>query len=317
MTNSQPIWLLVSVALGGLIVGLVAGWASALLLVRRRPARQRTVAAVPSIVGAGRRASDIDRMMAIVPAALYRVENLHTGKPPEFRFFNERIHDLVGYTKSEIESDPALWAELMHPDDRSRYEESEVSEVMRSQRSVLEHRFRHKDGQYRWIRRYVWHVYDHANALRETIGCAVDITDLKNAEEKLRQFLDGSPDPVITTNARGQIVRANAQAQRVFGYPQEALIGHDFAILVAGESNERVMRHFERFAAESKADENREAAVFNCRSKSGSTFPAEIRISQIVTDRERLFAIAIRDVSDRREPDVHPANTDSNEAVGQ
>jgi PAS domain S-box-containing protein len=194
---------------------------------------------------------------------------------------------------------------------------------MKAERTVLEHRFLHKDGHYRWIRRYVWHVYDHAAALRETLGCAVDITELKSAEEQLRRFVDGGPDPVITTNSRGQIVRSNAQAQHVFGYPQDALIGHDFSILVADESKSLAMQCIELLAVAPDSDESQdtaesdEAMELHWRSIAGSTFTGGIRVRTIVIAREKQFAISVHGASRRSGPVVEPATTESRDGAGQ
>ncbi len=45
-----------------------------------------------------------------------------------------------------------------------------------------------------------------------------DLTELKQAEEKFRAFVEAAPDAMIIHDAQGKIVVINAQAERMFGY---------------------------------------------------------------------------------------------------
>ncbi|MGB9294721.1 MAG: PAS domain S-box protein, partial [Pseudolabrys sp.] len=84
----------------------------------------------------------------------------------------------LGWSEAELLGNTSQW--LLHPDDRekTRAEISQLAAGHATQR--FEVRFRHKDGSYRWLS---WKaVQDHGRIY----AMARDVTDLKNAENKLR-----------------------------------------------------------------------------------------------------------------------------------
>ena len=84
----------------------------------------------------------------------------------------------LGWSEAELLGNTSQW--LLHPDDRekTRAEISQLAAGHVTQR--FEVRFRHKDGSYRWLS---WKaVQDHGRIY----AMARDVTELKNAENKLR-----------------------------------------------------------------------------------------------------------------------------------
>ena len=62
-----------------------------------------------------------------------------------------------------------------------------------------------------------------------------DMTECKRAEEKLRAVVDAAPNAMIITDGEGRIVQVNRQAEHLFGYPREELVGSPVEILVPGQ----------------------------------------------------------------------------------
>jgi PAS domain S-box-containing protein len=95
----------------------------------------------------------------------------------------------LGYEEHEIGSDLFEWESRVHPDDLGPAQEK-LRACCEDGRLdyVAEFRMRHKDGSYRWI-------YARAEVLRDVfggathmLGCHVDITGLKLAEEEQRRL---------------------------------------------------------------------------------------------------------------------------------
>ncbi|MGA8966896.1 MAG: PAS domain S-box protein [Pseudolabrys sp.] len=84
----------------------------------------------------------------------------------------------LGWSEAELLGNTSQW--LLHPDDRekTRAEISQLAAGHATQR--FEVRFRHKDGSYRWLS---WKAVQDQGRI---YAMARDVTDLKNAENKLR-----------------------------------------------------------------------------------------------------------------------------------
>ena len=85
----------------------------------------------------------------------------------------------LGWVESDLLGKSSQW--LLHPDDRekTRVETRQLAAGIRTVR--FESRFRHKDGSYRWI------AWKAAAALGHIYGTGRDVTDLKVAENELRE----------------------------------------------------------------------------------------------------------------------------------
>src|SRR3954466_6499768 len=110
-----------------------------------------------------------------------RIENSH---PTLVNFWES-----LGYDSRTAPADfPSLVALTMHPDDQGRAGR-EIQEFLVSDRRVFETeaRARHKDGSDRWHLTRGVAVRDPTGKAVRFIGTSTDITDLKRAEEALRQ----------------------------------------------------------------------------------------------------------------------------------
>ena len=96
---------------------------------------------------------------------------------------------VTGFSPEEFQSDSWLWHRIIHPDDQKRVVEN-VSGMMRERTPVtIEHRMIRRDGAVRWVRNKQVPRYDAAGQLVSYDGLVSDITDRKEAEEKVRMVL--------------------------------------------------------------------------------------------------------------------------------
>src|SRR5580658_8151596 len=115
-----------------------------------------------------------------------------------------------------------------------------------------------------------------------------------------RDLLEAAPDAIIVVNQSADIVLVNAQAEKLFGYRREELIGQPAKMLVSENFRDQHSHEHSRFLA---APQERPAMgrldLFGLR-KDGTEFPIEIRLSPLDTKEGVLVSSAIRDISDRR-----------------
>jgi two-component system CheB/CheR fusion protein len=101
------------------------------------------------------------------------------------------MFEVLGHHPEEVPPLPDWWEGQVHPDDRaSRLRQFQEAADAGHRHITMRYRMRHKDG--RWL-----HVEDRAVLVKgeagqylKMHGCTVDVTDLKEAEERLRRLND-------------------------------------------------------------------------------------------------------------------------------
>ena len=140
---------------------------------------------------------------------------------------------ITGYTTEEINQLPLGFASLVLPDDLAPIVAWQP--VLREQRTAtVEYRLRCKDGSLRWLRDYM-RIESGAESDQDLhlIGAVQDITERKQAEDKLREserrfstIFHSSPISIILTRiADGCIIDANAALLKLFGYGRDEVLG--------------------------------------------------------------------------------------------
>jgi hypothetical protein len=125
------------------------------------------------------------------------------------------------------------------------------------------------------------------------------LDEREQAEFRFRQLFDTAPDAMIAVEWDGSVTMANTQAVRTFGYPAGEFIGRGVATLVPEESREALEQERIRYFAHPDTQSLVSGLRMSGRRRDGSTFPAEITLSAMPTERGQLVTAAIRDVSER------------------
>ncbi|MGD0082400.1 MAG: PAS domain S-box protein, partial [Acidimicrobiales bacterium] len=107
------------------------------------------------------------------------------------------------------------------------------------------------------------------------------------ADSTLVGLLDAAPDAMLAVDEAGLIVLANAQAERLFDYRREELIGRPVELLVS--------------IADPKFRPRATGLQMAGRRHDGSEFLTEISLSTMATDAGLLISATIRDATERIE----------------
>ena len=118
-----------------------------------------------------------------------------------------------------------------------------------------------------------------------------------------------APDAMLLTDAQGQIVRINAQAEQLFGYTRHELVGQAIEVLLPAHLRGQHPALREGFAAAPMA--RRMSVDVQARRKDGSACEVAVTLNQIQTADGCLFVSAFRDIGWRKaaETDLRIAAT--------
>lgn len=125
-----------------------------------------------------------------------------------------------------------------------------------------------------------------------------DIGWIKKRETVYQALLEASHDAIVGVDAEGVIKVVNAQAEKLFGYERDELIGRLVETLVPvrdkGAQSDGQNSPFTHRTTMSMGAGTQPTA----RHKDGGEFPVDIALSSLETD-EGIIGIALRDISDQ------------------
>jgi PAS domain S-box-containing protein len=133
---------------------------------------------------------------------------------------------------------------------------------------------------------------EHAATLQEEL--------MRAGEAKFRGLLDSAPDGIVIVDGQGFIVLVNSQAQRMFGFTTEELLGQPVEILLPEAARGRHAAHREAYGANPTTRPMGMGIELSGRRKDGSEFPVEISLSPLRTKDGLLITSDIRDISERK-----------------
>jgi PAS domain S-box-containing protein len=133
------------------------------------------------------------------------------------------------------------------------------------------------------------------------IAAVRDITERKRAEAKFRSLLEAAPDAIVGVNPDGLIALVNTQAEALFGYERNQLIGKPVELLVPGAASNIHSPNPNPGFRDPRTRSVEAWIPLPGRRADGSEFPAEVSLTSIETEEGLLVCAAIRDVSERVE----------------
>lgn len=150
-------------------------------------------------------------------------------------FASDNLTKALGYSPEEFVGDPRFWADRIHPDDRERVF-AELRRLFEGGTYEHEYRFLHKDGTYRWMRDALEVIRDADGQPVELIGCWIDITDHKVAEEALAKaelyyrtiFQEAGVGVAQIDSQTGQFLKVNRKYCEIVGLTEDEMVAETF-----------------------------------------------------------------------------------------
>ena len=125
----------------------------------------------------------LEFLLSSTPAVIYSAKA--TGDH-DATFISNNITQTLGYRPEEFVNESSFWVDGIHPDDRARVVAT-LPQLFEHGAHILEYRFRHQDGTYRWMQDDARLVRNATGDPLEIIGSWIDITERKQAEDRLAE----------------------------------------------------------------------------------------------------------------------------------
>ncbi|MEG4806573.1 PAS domain S-box protein [Microcoleus sp. F8-D3] len=255
-------------------------------------------------------------------------------------YYSPRWWGILGYEPGELEGAPDLWQQRMHPDDLDRVNQFLQQQITNGIESYeVEFRLLHKQEHYVPVISRGFILRNDRGTPVRISGTNTDLTELKKAEEQLRQLnqqleakvaertqelwqvnslqraiLDGADYSIISTDLTGIIQTFNTAAERMLGYSAAEMVGkvtpaiiHDVSEVIdraaslSVELGQDVPPGFEVFVAKARQGIISEEEWSYIR-KDGSRFPVSLSITALKDANHQIigFLGIAKDISARK-----------------
>ena len=261
------------------------------------------------------------RLLELAPDAMILVDR--TGR---MTLVNSQTQRLFGYTEAELLGQPV---EMLVPDGvraghaahRAVYAAAPRTRAMGSGLSLAGRR---KDGTEFPVEISLAPMETEDGLL--VMSAIRDVTERKQAEgalrtseAKFRRLLELAPDAIVIVDRDGRMTLVNSQAQRLFGYAEQEMLGQPVELLVPDRVRGGHVAHRARYMAEPRTRPMGSGLALAGRRKDGTEFPVEISLAPMDSEDGMLVISVIRDVTDRRaaENRISTLNSDLERRVAE
>jgi PAS domain S-box-containing protein len=191
-------------------------------------------------------------------------------------WFNDGFRSFAGRSVRRMNGE--VWVESVHPDDRE-LRVATWTRALREHRSTqVLYRMRRHDGAWRWLQDSGVPRFDDDGTFAGYVGTCIDITDLKQAADRMTAVVHSAPNAIVLADATGRVTLANPEAEHCFGYPPGELVGIRLEALV--DTVDGIRRG---------------------RRRDGTVFPVDVGTSAVETPEGSCVLASIVDVTDREE----------------
>lgn len=164
-----------------------------------------------------------------------------------------------------------------------------------------------KDGSRFWAHWVITAVRDEEGELLGFVNLSRDLNEQKRAQDELRRSeerfhnaIESAPNAMLMVNRGGRIEMLNLQAEVVFGYSRDELLGQPIEMLIPERFRGRHSGHRMSYFAKPEARPMGAGRDLYALKKDGSEFPVEIGLSPIETQDGLMVLASVIDITGRK-----------------
>jgi PAS domain S-box-containing protein len=226
------------------------------------------------------------------------------NKEGKIAYVNNQTEKLFGYTKSEL---IGQFVEILipqryspkHPDFRNNFFSTPSTRSMGAGRELFAIR---KDKEEFPIEIGLNPLVTVEGTL--VLASIIDITERKKAEERFRLVVESAPNAMILVNAAGNITMVNKQAEAMFEYDRQELVGNKVEMLLPERFRGTHPGHRGNFFNTPKTRSMGAGRDLFARKKNGDEVQVEIGLNPIETAEGQMVLASIIDITERKAQEI-------------
>ena len=122
-----------------------------------------------------------------------------------------------------------------------------------------------------------------------------------------RAIMDNVLDAIITIDSRGLITSANLALERIFGHRVDEVIGQNVSLLLPDSDRSHHDAYIQNYLETGKQKIIGQGREVLAQRKDGSVFSAELAVSAVELDGQKMFTGIVRDISERKQAEAELA----------
>jgi PAS domain S-box-containing protein len=202
------------------------------------------------------------------------------------------------------------WQSTIHIDDAPLIRTAMSEAVARRSGVTVRGRYRDASGRYRILETNAQPQFSAKGEFRGMIGVNIDVTDRELAErtrreneERFRLAVEAAPSGMVLADPHGRILLVNAQAEKLFGYARDEIVGQPIEVLVPERFRGSHPAHRASYGASPSSRPMGAGRDLFALRKDGCEIPVEIGLSLIHAPEGPMTLAAVVDVSERKRAD--------------
>ncbi|HZG53242.1 MAG TPA: PAS domain S-box protein, partial [Pyrinomonadaceae bacterium] len=216
-------------------------------------------------------------------------------------FVSDYVETMLGYTVEEWLATPNFWLSIVHEDDRERAARTASATFASGKVGTNQFRWMAKDGRAVWVEAHSLAIRDEAGQPVGMRGVTMDITERKEALEKLQRweqiFQHAGWGVAMADPTTGTLEAVNPAFARMHGYTVEEMLGKSLADTFAPEERPHLPEHIR--AVHEKGHHVYESTHIR---KDGARFPVLADVTVFKDEHgEVLYRAAnVQDITERK-----------------
>lgn len=220
-----------------------------------------------------------------------------------FTYINPACKQLTGYSQEELIGENIF--ELVAPEWRERVAEFYLNQFKHKiDETLFSFPIITKTRDQKWIEQTVTQLRE-GNMITGHKSIMRDITERKEAEQKLKEsegqlqtIFNEAPDALIVINEEGNILRWNPQAEKIFGWSIQEVLGKPMKdFIIPGQYMEAHEKGFKHFLATNEGPYINKTIEITALNKKNIEFEIELTVSPATILGKYIFIAFIKDIS--------------------